>query len=293
MANHLLRSDHSEAAISPLGAELQGLRLRSTELLWRAGPLWPRHAPLLFPVIGSLQGGVLRHGDATLPMPKHGFARERVFTWLRRDETSCALELKDDAATRAVFPFAFRLTVAYTLAASRLRMDVALNNPGDSPLPASLGLHPAFRWPLAPDLPKAAHRLVFDAEEPGPLRRLDAQGLLAPQVHPTPIRHRELALEEGLFAEDALLFLEPRSRSRSLRYEAEGGPSLSLRWEGFPHLGVWSKPDLGPSFLCIEPWEGYADPTDWQGDLYHKPGAFTLAPGADRRWSLEVALNPA
>lgn len=291
MANHLLRSDQSEAVISPLGAELQGLRLQGTELLWAAGLLWPRHAPLLFPVIGSLQGGVLRHGDATLPMPKHGFARDRAFTWLRRDETACALELKDDAATRAVFPFAFRLTVTYTLAASRLRMDVALNNPGDSPLPASLGLHPAFRWPLAPDLSKAAHRLIFEAEEPGPLRRLDAQGLLAPEAHPTPIRHRELALDEALFAEDALLFLEPRSRG--LRYEAEGGPSLSLRWEGFPHLGVWSKPDPGPAFLCIEPWEGYADPSDWRGDLRHKPGAFTLAPGADRRWSLEVALNPA
>ncbi|MBP1772103.1 MAG: aldose epimerase [Holophagaceae bacterium] len=291
MANHLLRSDHSEAAISPRGAELQGLRLQGTELLWAAGPLWPRHAPLLFPVIGSLQGGVLHHGDAALPMPKHGFARDRAFTWLRRDETSCALALEDDAATREVFPFAFRLMVAYTLAASGLRMDVTLNNPGDLPLPASLGLHPAFRWPLAPGLAKAAHRLVFDAEEPGPLRRLDAQGLLAPHARPTPIRHRELALGEDLFAEDALLFLEPRSRG--LRYEAEGGPSLSLRWEGFPHLGVWSKPDPGPAFLCIEPWEGYADPSDWRGDFRDKPGAFTLAPGADRRWSLEVALNPA
>ncbi|HJW43659.1 MAG TPA: aldose 1-epimerase family protein [Geothrix sp.] len=290
MANHHLRSDLSEAVISDRGAELQGLRLEGVDLLWPAGPLWPRHAPLLFPVIGSLQGGALRDGTTALPMPKHGFARERDFTWLRRDETACVLELKDAAATRDVFPFAFRLTVAYTLTASRLRMDVALNNPGEAPLPASLGLHPAFRWPLAPDLPKAAHRLVFDAEEPGPLRRLDAQGLLAPELHPTPIRRRELALTEELFAEDALLFLEPRSRG--LRFEATGGPSLSLRWEGFPHLGVWAKPDPAPAFLCIEPWEGYADPSDWRGDLRHKPGAFTLAPGADRAWSLEVGLPP-
>lgn len=289
MANHLLRSDLSEAVISDRGAELQGLRLEGTDLLWPAGPLWPRHAPLLFPVIGSLQGGALHDGTTALPMPKHGFARERDFTWLRHDETACVLELKDDAATRDVFPFAFRLTVAYTLAASRLRMDVALNNPGEAPLPASLGLHPAFRWPLAPHLPKAAHRLVFDAEEPGPLRRLDAQGLLAPEMHPTPIRRRELALAEDLFAKDALLFLEPRSRG--LRFEAAGGPSLSLRWEGFPHLGVWAKPDPGPAFLCIEPWEGYADPSGWRGDLRDKPGAFTLAPGADRAWSLEVALT--
>jgi hypothetical protein len=56
---------------------------------------------------------------------------------------------------------------------------------------------------------------------------------------------------------------------------------------------VWSKPDPGPTFLCIEPWEGYADPADWRGDFRDKPGAFILASGADRKWSLEVALNPA
>jgi len=119
------------------------------------------------------------------------------------------------------------------------------------------------------------------------LRRLDANGLLAPDLHPTPIRDRILALHEGLFRDDALLFLEPRSQG--LRFEAEGGPSLTLRWEGFPHLGVWAKPDPGPAFLCIEPWEGYADPAGWQGEFQDKPGSFSVAPGGSRRWSFQVS----
>jgi galactose mutarotase-like enzyme len=168
-------------------------------------------------------------------------------------------------------------------------MDLSLHNPGKAPLPASLGLHPAFRWPLAPDRTKAAHRLTFGAEEPGPLRRLTAEGLLDPNPRPSPIQDRVLPLDEGLFSEDALIFLEPRSRN--LRFEAEGGPALTLRWEGFPHLGIWAKPDPGPSFLCIEPWEGYADPADWQGDFTDKPGAFLLAPGATRRWNLTISLD--
>ena len=83
-----------------------------------------------------------------------------------------------------------------------------------------------------------------------------------------------LPLRQDLFAEDALIFLEPRSRS--LRFLAEGGPTLTLRWEGFPHLGLWAKPHPGPAFLCIEPWEGYADPEGWDGEFAAKPGSFLL-----------------
>jgi len=225
-------------------------------------------------------------------MPKHGFARDLAFTWTRRDETACSLELWDDATTRASYPFAFQLSVSYALEGAALRMDLALHNPGPEPLPASLGLHPAFRWPLAPGLPRGTHRLVFDQAEPGPLRRLDTQGLLRQEAHSTPIHDRVLDLREDLFQDDALLFLE--TQSRALRFEAEGGPTLRLQWEGFPHLGVWTKPHLGPegtsAFLCIEPWQGYADPEGFNGEFAEKPGSFLVEPGGTKAWSFLVGI---
>ena len=286
---HRLHLDGSEATIAATGAELQALKLGEADLLWTAGPLWPRHAPLLFPVVGGLKGDALRHSGNRFPMPKHGFARTREFTWTARTATTCSLELKDDASTRAAYPFPFCLRVAYALNRSKLSMQLELHNPGESSLPASLGLHPAFRWPLAPGIPKAAHRLVFEADEPEPLRRLEAQGLLSPELHPTPIHGRVLSLSEELFVDDALIFLQPRSRS--LCFEALGGPSLTLRWEGFPQLGVWTKPEPGPAFLCIEPWEGYASPADWDGEFSEKPGSFLLPPGTTRHWRFSVALT--
>ncbi len=286
---HRLRSGGHEADISARGAELQSLRLGSVDLLWNAGPLWPRHAPLLFPIVGALKGDVLRHRGVSFSLPKHGFARDRDFTWLHRTGTGCTLELRDDAETRSAHPFPFRLRVSYELEASGLHMEVMLQNPGEGPLPASLGLHPAFRWPLDPGIPKAAHRLVFEFDEPGAVRRLDGQGLLTPDLHPTPIHERALVLHEDLFEDDALIFLEPRSRS--LRMESEGGPALLLRWEGFPQLGIWTKPDPSPSFLCIEPWAGYASPADWDGEFAQKPGAFLLAPGGTRQWSLTISAT--
>jgi galactose mutarotase-like enzyme len=285
---HTLRLEGCEAAVALTGAELQSLRLGGQDLLWGANPLWPRHAPLLFPVVGALKGDTLRHDGSSYPMPRHGFARDRAFSWVQRTASACRLELREDAASLAAYPFPFRLQVAYALVPFGLRMELVLENPGDRPLPASLGLHPAFRWPLAPGLPKTSHRLVFEVAEPGPVRRLDARGLLRPEALPTPIQARQLALREGLFTQDALIFLEPRSRA--LRFEAAGGPSLSLEWEGFPHLGIWTKPEPGPSFLCLEPWAGHASPEDWDGDIADKPGGFLVAPGETRRWTFTVGL---
>lgn len=285
---HRLHAGAAEAVISAKGAELQALRLGGREVLWDAGPLWPRHAPLLFPVVGRLRDDALRLDGQAFHLPRHGFARDRDFTLIEGTATTCTTELRDDETTRSAYPFPFVLRAAYTLTATSLRMDLALRNPGGVPLPASLGLHPAFRWPLAPGLPKAAHRLVFETDEPGLLQRLDGDGLVDPTPRPTPIRDRVLPLDERLFQEDALIFLEPRSRS--LRFESEGGPTLRLHWEGFPHLGIWAKPDPGPAFLCLEPWEGHADPADWTGDFTAKPGGFLLPPGATRRWNLTITL---
>ena len=289
MDTHTLHREGCEAEIAQTGAELQALRVGGIDVLWGGGPLWPRRAPLLFPIVGGLKGDALHHQGSTFPMPRHGFARDRDFAWIRRGPTVCTLELKDDAGTRSAYPFPFRLEVSYELEPSGLHMRVTLENPGHAPLPASLGLHPAFRWPLVPGIPKAAHRLVFEAAELGPLRRLDADGLLEPGSYPSPILGRALPLNEDLFAQDALIFLEPRSRS--IRFEAEEGPALTLRWEGFPNLGIWTKPKPVPSFLCIEPWAGYASPADWEGDIADKPGGFLVAPGEPRQWALRIAVE--
>ena len=286
---HLHHASGARATIAQAGAELRALHLGGRDLLWDAGPLWPRCAPLLFPIVGALAGDTLRHRGVNYTLPKHGFARDLNFEAETLTTTACTLSLTECPATLVAYPFPFRLSVTYTLAATSLRMDLALANPGPQPLPASLGLHPAFRWPLAPGLPKAAHRLVFAAPEPGPLRRINAQGLLTEVAHPTPIADRILPLREALFEADALLFLEPQSRA--LRFEVPDGPTLSLTWEGFPHLGVWTKPDLGPGFLCIEPWDGYASPAHWDGEFSQKPGSFVLAPGTERKWSLTVSVK--
>jgi galactose mutarotase-like enzyme len=52
-------------------------------------------------------------------------------------------------------------------------------------------------------------------------------------------------------------------------------------------LGVWTKP--GANFICIEPWNGIADPHGFSGDFALKPGIFQVAPSASR--SIKIAIS--
>ena len=275
---HVLQNGYLSATVKADGAELCSLRdVEDEELLWQAEPIWPRHAPVLFPIVGRLKGDVLRHRGQHYPMTQHGFARDRRFAWLQRTPTTCRLALHDDGETRAHYPFAFRFEVAYALADDALEITYTVGNTGRETLPASAGAHPAFAWPLAEGVEKDAHRLEFEAPEPEPIRRLH-DGLLTPEPRPSPIEGRTLRLDPSLFAADAVIL--PRPESRSLRYAAPGAPTIELSWEGFGQLGIWSK--QGGDFLCIEPWHGFASPEDFDGEFAEKPGIMLIPPGDKR-----------
>jgi galactose mutarotase-like enzyme len=284
---HTLRSDGITAVIAPDGAELISLRdARGLELLWQAGPAWPRHAPILFPIVGRLRNDALRHRGTVFPMTQHGFARDRRFDWTQRSSASCTLVLTDDAQTRARYPFAFRLAVTYTVREADLEVAFEVTNTGDETLPASIGAHPAFNWPLLPGSSKDAYRLTFSNEEREPIRRLK-DGLLRAMPEPAPIRGKTLDLSEQLFQDDAVILDRPASTS--VRYAADRGPSIEVSWQGFRELGIWSKP--GAPFLCIEPWYGFASPSDFDGEFTDKPGLMQIAPAAARRLTYRIRVG--
>jgi galactose mutarotase-like enzyme len=284
---HTLRGDGVTAIIVSDGAELISLKnQQGMELLWQAGPVWPRHAPILFPIVGRLKNDELRHRGSVYPMTQHGFARDRRFEWAERGPTSCTLVLVDEAQTRARYPFAFRLAVTYTVEEAHLDVAFAVTNTGDEMLPASIGAHPAFNWPLLPGLAKEAYRLTFSSEERGPIRRLK-DGLLRAMPEPTPIEGKTLALAEQLFEDDAVILDRPASTS--VRYAADDGPSIEVSWQGFPELGVWSK--TGAPFLCIEPWHGFASPLNFDGEFADKPGLMQIAPAATRVLKYRIGVG--
>lgn len=286
--SHTLRGDGIAAIILAQGAELSSLRnAEGTELLWQAGPQWPRHAPLLFPIVGRLKNDTLRHNGKTFPMTQHGFARDRRFAWLEQEPRSCKLALTDDVETHARYPFAFRLEVTYTVDGADLDVGFHIINTGDEMLPASLGGHPAFNWPLLSGLAKEAYTLTFEKNEPAPIRR-PKDGLMRLQGEPSPIKGRTLALSEQLFDDDAVIL--DQVASSSVRLAAAQGPAIELSWRGFRELGIWSKVG-GTAFLCIEPWHGFASPVEFDGEFAGKPGLMHIAPGARQSLNYRIRVS--
>jgi galactose mutarotase-like enzyme len=275
---HEFKGSGLAASVLARGAELCGLRDGSgREYLWPANPVWPRHAPVLFPIVGRLRDDTLVHNGQSYRLTQHGFARDRRFTWVERSASGCRLALTDDAQTRAMYPFAFRFEIAYAIRQATLEITYTVTNTGEEVLPASMGAHPAFRWPLVPGEPKEAYALTFEAEETAPLRGVSG-GLLTEADRPSPITGRHLALNEALFAADALILDHPTSRR--VRFAAATGPALTVSWEGFEQLGLWSR--AGGDFLCIEPWRGMASPADFEGEFTQKPWLMLIPPGESR-----------
>jgi len=287
MTQHSISGPGLRATIARKGAEIIQLGdEQGREVLWPGTAPWPRHAPNLFPIVGRLKDDRLRHAGREYHLTQHGFARDREFTWLEATPTTCRLELRDDAATRALYPFGFRFEVAYAVAGNALAVTFTAENPGPGVLPASFGAHPAFRWPLQPGIAKTAHRLEFSDDEPGKVRQAEG-GLLLPGRVASPILGRVLALGEGLFVPDAVILEAPRSDW--VRYSAPGAPAVTVAWDsGFPNLGIWSRADA--DLLCIEPWHGMASPAGFDGDIMDKPGIMHIPPGEMRRAVHRIAI---
>ena len=272
-----LRLGELSARVDPLGAELRSLRRAGDEYLWQdANSIWAHAAPILFPFVGRLNGGGFEHDGRFYTMPMHGFAGASWFEPRDRQQQQAhraVLQLRDNAQTRACFPFEFRLRVSFTLNPQGIDVGYEVLNPGAQALPFALGSHPAF---ALGDGPLQDWRIEFDKAEAPEVYRLDG-GLLAERPVPFCFEpERSIALSPTTFVGDALIFKNINSTCISLVHRSQG-PRLKL-WTGdAPHLGLWAAPNTG--FVCIEPWFGVDEDKQAPVALAEKSGLQRLAPG--------------
>jgi galactose mutarotase-like enzyme len=285
-----LVSGDARLSVAIAGAEARAWSVGGVDLLWPGDPaIWPEISPILFPVVGWTRDGArvaVRHYDLGL----HGFARRMSFEVERQTLDFVRLVARDDAATRAVYPFAFALAAEYRLAGSQLQITVEAQNLSDSKMPYACGLHPGFNWPFG-GAARAGARVRFGAAESGDIPVIAPGGLIGAETRRLPLEGGKLLAldDETLFARDALCFLDPASRS--VRFEQADGSALELDLGDFRHLGLWTRP--GAPFLCLEAWTGFSDPENFSGDLFEKPSMLTLAPGASARHAAVYSYSAA
>ena len=284
-----LEQGAARAEVSLRGGELHGWFVENRNLLWQRDPKWwDRSAPILFPIVGWGNGGRITVDGRPRPMGVHGFAAASAFDVVNRDHESVTLVLSDSDVTSAIYPFAFHLSVTYTLQETSLTAEFTVENAGTRVMPYALGFHPGFPWPLA-DAARDNHFIAFEKSERSEVPVIAPGGLISERRRPVPIRDRRLALNDALFANEALCFLDANSRRLTL-HAGDSGPSISLETSDFPHLALWSLP--GAPFVSMEAWTGHSDPEGFAGELAEKPSMRLLPPGESARHAAMFRFEP-
>jgi galactose mutarotase-like enzyme len=260
------------AKINPQGAELNSLTKNGKEYIWEGNPaFWGKHSPVLFPIVGTLKDNTYIYNGDNYSFPRHGFARDNAFTLTVQEANTATFLLAATDDLKKNYPFDFHLELVYTLHESELTLAYRVTNNGNVPMPFSIGAHPAFALPGNFE----EYSLKFEKDEPLLSTQL-TNDLLSDITETLPATDGVLPLTYSLFEKDALIFKSLESKSITIKKGAED--YLAVRFFDFPHLGIWTK--VGAPFLCIEPWQGYSDTVDANGDISNKEGIVNLEPGA-------------
>ena len=144
-----LKNDILSIKVDRHGAELCSIRDHSgREFIWQADPaFWKRHAPVLFPIVGSLWEKKYRIDGKEYTLGQHGFARDMDFHLISSDENTLWYELQSDAETLAKYPYAFTLRIGYKLNGNKIQVMWEVCNDDDKTMYFQIGAHPAFYYP--------------------------------------------------------------------------------------------------------------------------------------------------
>lgn len=208
--------------------------------------------PVLFPVCGNLPDNRLELAQGTFALAQHGFARDRPWQLQAlADGRGIRLELRDDATTRAVYPFGFRLVLEVRLEPAALAIRALVRHEAeDAPgsavagavsaaMPFALGLHPYF---AVADLGGAAleglPERCFDHLTAGPVDTAAQLARLPQGV--------DLRVERS----------GPAPRLLTGLSSPDGSPTaavIELQADSpLDHTVVWTDPPR--PMVCLEPW---------------------------------------
>jgi galactose mutarotase-like enzyme len=267
--------------VSHDGAELVSLKKWHREYLYQKTTwYWQRQSPILFPIVGALSWGVYRYQGKTYTLSQHGFARDRLFECSERESDSLTFSLWADKESQILYPFLFELSVTYTLRTDTLEVRYHVKNTGWEVMYFSIGGHPAvaLTWDIA------EYSLLYPEDQIVTVDRL-TDGLLS-HAHDHMLDGWRLALSEDIFSPGALIFR--CLRSRELTLYRRGEKVLTLDRGELPHFAIWR--ERGAPYLCLEPWQGYADRQSGYGDITEKEGMCTLLPDSTYNWAWSMIV---
>lgn len=266
------------------GAELISLiKIDSQkEYIWEGNPkYWGKHSPILFPIVGTLKNDSYTYKNKSYQLSRHGFARDMNFDLISHNENSALFSLKSNEITKEIFPFDFELQLIYTLNDSELTITYKVINQNSDDIYYSIGGHPAFALPNEFE----NYSLLFESNTNLISYEL-VNDLLSDKTKHIELTNNQLPLTYSLFEKDALIFKQ--LRSNQIQLLENNVAFLIFKFADFPNFGIWTK--MKAPYICLEPWVGYSDVWNTNGNLADKEGIQTLKSNASKEHTFSIEI---
>ena len=284
-----IQNNKLKATFSELGAELTSLINLETgkEIIWSGNTdFWGGQSPVLFPTVGALKNEQYIFEGKTYELPRHGFARRRVFEIKNSSETEVIFELKSDGESLKIYPFEFSLEIKYTLVENKLTISYQVKNLSEKEMYFSLGAHPGFAIDTKNGLNYNDYKIAFSDDEKLEIHPL-VDNLISDQTQTIELDNKTLPLFYELFSKDALVMTTMKSRELILKNK-KNHHKIIFTFSNFPHFGIWAAKNA--DFVCLEPWQGIADLENHNQELTEKFGILKLEKNQDwiADWAVEI-----
>ena len=279
MALFQISNDKITIQVDSMGAELKSLKdiASGREYMWNADPqYWKRTSPVLFPLVGGLKGGVYRLGEREYAMGQHGFARDMEFKLKSQVAGEIWFTLESDEETLEKYPYPFLLELGYELVEKTVIVKWKVRNPAGDRIYFSIGGHPAFLCPIEEGTRQTDYSIRLDASDQVEVSMLD-NGLVSGKTVSRKLENGCIPVTEHLFDGDALVIEHDQAHSVAL-IKPDGKAYLTVTFDA-PLFGIWSPPKKQAPFICIEPWYGRCDRTDFNGNWQEREWGQSLGAG--------------
>lgn len=282
MSNVILKNGTVCAEVRMKGAQIISFKDKNgRERIYDGNPaVWPNHAPVLFPVCGSMKDDRVFIAGQKYPMTKHGFTRNPDFSVARVGEDFVDLVLTPTEESKPMYPFEFAFHVIYTLQENGYATTLMVENLSDREMPFCCGGHPGFACPMEDGESFDDYIIRFEKPENG-INSLAPNGYIITGTEQMTFEENGtvLPISHQLFDErDALIFTSLASRSVEL-VSRNSGHGVRFDFPKMEVLAVWSKPNANAPYVCLEPWHGQPEVEGETGNLEDKPFVTILKPG--------------
>jgi galactose mutarotase-like enzyme len=304
MKMSFLENDRLKVEVSAFGAELHSIFNKSTgfEYLWHGDKsYWGRRSPVLFPIVGKVWNGRMKYCGAEYALSQHGFARDCEFAKLDESQLSrlllkkdgdvqkCGFVLYSNEETKKLYPFDFALYIIYCLIDNCLEVNWIVENRTEGDMYFQIGAHPAFNYRDFDEDADIQGYMKFDRTGKMLLTTLECGGYAARKRREIEVSPDGIVINKSTFAGDALVF--EKQLNRVTLCDRNGEAYVEVEFDA-PVVGLWSPAKIGYApFMCIEPWYGRCDDSNFDGDYNEKPYINYLKEGESFRSTYKIILK--